>query len=474
MPDQTTYRGARPTGPGAPARLDDEFARRLEARRRRERALRRLTRRARRRRNSFFAVLLLVTAVVLGFGFSSRRPPAGPGGHPASRAPVAAALPVIVPTAALTGATAGRLPPIAFPKMGESAVAFGGSGVVAESARQRPVPIASLTKIMTAYLVLARHPLTGAEQGPTLRFSAADHEAWVVASENGNSNVEINKGEVLTERQLLEALLIHSADNVADILGRWVSGSDPAFVGLMNKTARALGLSHTHYADDSGISPKSISTPADQAYLASVAMENPVFRQIVALPDVAFPVMGHIWSYNPALGVDGIIGVKSGFTPQANGCLVTAAWHMVGGHKVLEVAAVTGQRFGLYQAAQVDEALMKAASAHVHLVAPLGGRLGLARLRAAWARHGITLSLRRPLLLAGWGGLDYRARLVGSPLTRGEIGRGWAAGQVVATLELSNQFGPAASIPLVASRPLAPPPKGTFAAPGGRRLRVGG
>ena len=470
MPDQTTYRGAGPSRP-SPA---GELARHLEARRRQERALRRAQAREGRRRKAAFGALALVTAVALGLSFAGRGQRALANRPSPARRGWSVAAPLLRATPLLGAVTAGRPPSIGFPKMGESAVAFGGSGVVAESARQKPVPIASLTKIMTAYLVLKAHPLVGDEPGPTLRLTAADHQAWIVASERGNSNVEIVRGERLTERQLLEALLIPSADNVADILGRWVSGSDKAFVSLMNQTARQLGLAHTHYADDSGVSQHSVSTPADQAYLASIAMENPVFRSIVALPEVAFPVMGYIWNYNPALGLDGIIGVKSGFTPQAAGCLVTAAWHLVGGRKVLEVAAVTGQRFGLWQAAQVDEALMKAASADVRLVAPFGSRRLIGRLTAGWTRQSAPVGLASALRFAGWGGLRYRGRIVGAALDRREIARGLRPGDQVATLVVSDQFGPAFSVPLLLEKALRPARPGSLGRLSGRVVRVAG
>ncbi len=206
-----------------------------------------------------------------------------------------------------------------------------GEGVMESTAAEKAVPIASLTKMMTAYIVLKDHPLSPGEEGPTFVMSSADVAAYVHADQTDESNVPVALGEHLTEHQLLEALLIPSADNIADFLAGWDAGSLAAFVTKMNVTAAALGLHATHYADASGVNPQSRSDASDQALLAASLMQSPVVRGIVSKGHLRFPVAGTIWNYNPGLGTDGIIGVKSGFTSEAQGCLATAAWHEVGG-----------------------------------------------------------------------------------------------------------------------------------------------
>ncbi|EGW40847.1 peptidase S11 D-alanyl-D-alanine carboxypeptidase 1 domain protein [Desulfosporosinus sp. OT] len=76
--------------------------------------------------------------------------------------------------------------------------------------------------------------------------------------------------------------MLPSGDNIADKLGRWVSGSDAAFVVKMNKTAKELGMTNTNYSDASGVSSATVSNAVDQMKIAQAAMENPVFREIVA------------------------------------------------------------------------------------------------------------------------------------------------------------------------------------------------
>lgn len=397
-------------------------------------------------------VVILGVSWVLGAGPSSR-------GTTTERATTSAAitLPRLVPQRA-TASSPAALPDLPFPSHGEGAVAVVGSGVLAESRHEHEVPIASLTKMMTALLVLRTHPLSGAEQGPVLHFTAADHAAWLRAAENDESNVELVNGESLTERQLLEALLIPSADNVADVFAKWVSGSEAAFVALMNETALSLGMDHTHYADASGVDPHTVSTAADQARLAAVLMENAVVRSIVDKASVPFPVERRVWNYNPALGTDGIVGVKSGFTSQANGCLVTAAWRDIGGHHLLLIAASTGQILGLGQAASVDEGLLHATTEDLRLDEPFGAVRTVAHLSVPWSGRKVRVELSRPLVVADFPGTRLSAHLVGAPVTAANLKHGWRPGAVVGELELSSQLGPMRVLPLTIECSLRPPP----------------
>jgi hypothetical protein len=157
------------------------------------------------------------------------------------------------------------------------------------------------------------------------------------------ANAEVSLGEVLTERQLLEGLLVHSANNFALTLARWDSGSVAAFVAKMNRTATRLGMDHSHFADPSGFDQGSQSTAGDLLKVAVPDMNNPTFAAIVRMTSVTLPVAGTISSYTPLLGFQGVIGVKSGFTSVAGGCDIVAVVRDVHGLPVLVLSAVTGQ-----------------------------------------------------------------------------------------------------------------------------------
>ncbi len=214
---------------------------------------------------------------------------------------------------------------VTFPIQGEAAVGTDDFGVIASSPDQSPVPIASVTKIMTAYLVLKAYPLQPGEEGPTLTMTTQDVSDYIDDLAQGGSVLEVEAGEKLSERQLLEALMLPSADNIATTLARWVSGSENAFVAEMNETAKSLGMMQTHYADTSGLNPASISNAVDQIKIAQVVMKNPVFREIVAMPQANLPVAGIVYNANRMLGEHGIVGIKTGNTMAAGGCFVSAA-----------------------------------------------------------------------------------------------------------------------------------------------------
>ena len=139
-----------------------------------------------------------------------------------------------------------------------------GNGRPAASPHEQPVPIASLAKVMTAYLTLKRYPLSGAQDGFTITVTAAQAQAEAEDAAQGQSVVAVQAGEQLTERQLLEALLIPSGNNIAQMLAALVAGSETRFVAEMNAEARALGMDHTTYTDPSGFDPSTVSTAADQ------------------------------------------------------------------------------------------------------------------------------------------------------------------------------------------------------------------
>ncbi len=253
--------------------------------------------------------------------------------------PAPAITPVLVRSVHVP-ATHVKLP---WPSAGEGAVDVPSVGVAAGSPGQKPVPVASLTKLMTAYVVLHDHPLTGSSSGPDVPVTESDIVDYDSDTNNDDSNALVAPGEVISERQLLNGMLVHSADNYADMLAGWDAGSIAAFVAKMNAVAAQLGMSETHFADDSGIAPASESTASDILKVAAPDMEDPVFASMVLMRSVTLPVAGTISTYTPLLGLDGIIGVKSGFTSEAGGCDVLAVVRTVHGVPTLVITAVTGQ-----------------------------------------------------------------------------------------------------------------------------------
>jgi D-alanyl-D-alanine carboxypeptidase (penicillin-binding protein 5/6) len=145
------------------------------------------------------------------------------------------------------------------------------------------------------------------------------------------SSLPVTAGQRLTQLQLLQGMLVPSANNYAEVLANWDAGSVSAFVQKMNAEAQALGMKDTRYADTSGFSAASVSTPGDQLVLARAVMKDPVFAAIVGTEQVNIPGVGTVSSVNQLLGVDGVIGIKTGFTEEAGGNLAFAAKHEAAG-----------------------------------------------------------------------------------------------------------------------------------------------
>ncbi len=240
-------------------------------------------------------------------------------------------------------------PAMPWPTTGESAVAVPAVGYRAQSGPEHPVPVASMTKVMTAYVVLHDHPLATGANGPDLTISPADAQDFTTDLDTTQASVEIQAGEVLTERQALDGMLVHSANDLAYTLACWDAGSIPAFVAKMNATAATLGMHQTHYADASGYTPHSMSTAADLLKVTSAAMAYPAFAQAVSMPSVTLPVSGTALSYTPLLAggtasTPGVVGVKSGFTSAAGGGDILAYQTTVAGRPLVALAAVTSQQ----------------------------------------------------------------------------------------------------------------------------------
>ncbi len=236
-------------------------------------------------------------------------------------------------------------PAVVWPQQGQAALALG-NGRPAASPREQPVPIASLAKVMTAYLTLERYPLSGTQDGFTITVTAAQAQAAAEDASQDQSVVAVRAGEQLTERQLLEALLIASGNNVAEMLAAQVAGSETRFVAEMNAEARTLGIDHTSYTDPSGIDPSTVSTAADQLRVFQQAMRFPVFRQIVSTATVTLPVAGTLTNYDPLLA-EGYAG-KTVSDSAAGVCLAFFTDTTVGGHRLTAVGVVLGQGQGGY------------------------------------------------------------------------------------------------------------------------------
>jgi D-alanyl-D-alanine carboxypeptidase (penicillin-binding protein 5/6) len=190
-----------------------------------------------------------------------------------------------------------------------------------------PRPIASITKVMTALVVLRDGNL---DQPITVTHAAVRY----VRRHDGTS-AGLKAGDVLTARELLNAMLLPSGCDAAFLLASAYAPTQEAFVAQMNKRAAALGMDHTHFDNPDGLplptEQADLSTPADLMILARAALARPLFAHIVAQPSRSVPATpqhkAYFWkNTNLLLGsYQGTIGVKTGTTALAGDCLLFEA-----------------------------------------------------------------------------------------------------------------------------------------------------
>jgi D-alanyl-D-alanine carboxypeptidase (penicillin-binding protein 5/6) len=299
-----------------------------------------------------------------------------------------------------------------WPATGQSAFAVPSVGLDVASGPEQSAPVASLTKMMTAYVILHDHPLKPGQSGPHITITQADVNDYDSDTTLDEANAEVTLGEVLTERQVLGGMLVHSANNYADALAMWDAGTIAAFVAKMNRTAAGLGMDHTHYADPSGYDVASVSTPSDLLKVAVPDMTDPTFASLVDMTSITLPVAGTITTYTPLLGVQGVIGVKSGFTTAAGGCDVLAIVRRVHGLPVLIFGAVTGQTGPnvLNEAATMALTLANAVSTSIGATAIV--RSGTVVATATSAGHTISATAQGTGAVLSWPGIKVSQLLV--------------------------------------------------------------
>ncbi|PPF79077.1 D-alanyl-D-alanine carboxypeptidase, partial [Subtercola sp. Z020] len=254
-----------------------------------------------------------------------------------------APLPAAAATLELPAIAVAPAATVTTPGVGSSAIALQGSAdVLASSGQTGPVPIASVTKILTALVVLQAKPLTLDDNGPSITMTAADVAFLASTRAAGGSYVLVNEGQVLTERQIIDIMLLESANNYSETLVTWAFGSIPAYLDAARTFISANGLTGTNVVDSSGLDPASVSTTTDLLKLASLALANPVLAAVVSTPRESVPGLDQLDNTNTLLGTDGIDGLKTGTTDEAGSCLLFSADFTVGGTSLSVVGVVLG------------------------------------------------------------------------------------------------------------------------------------
>ncbi|MFJ1757461.1 D-alanyl-D-alanine carboxypeptidase family protein, partial [Kitasatospora sp. NPDC088134] len=350
-----------------------------------------------------------------------------------------------------------------WPAKGQAAAAVMGVGDLGSSGEEKAVPIASVTKVMNAYLILQAHPLKKGQTGPVI---TVDKQAAQESANADESKVTLTEGQQISQYEALEMLMLPSANNVARLLARWDSGSEDAFVKKMNDTAAKLGMVNTVYADPAGYNADTKSTAKDQLKLAAQVMKDDTFRQVVAEPDTRFNGQ-RVFNTNGLLGKNGNIGVKTGSSTPAQSAFMWAAVKDVGGVKRTLIGVTLSQ-----PATKEEPSLVRAAQ-------PVSQKINVAAQEAltgqTLAKQGqvvgrvsdglggsVPLIATKDLTVAGWSGIT--ARLTLTPV--GTLAHTLPAGTQVGTLS-AGDGDDRVEVPVTLQTALAPPSIGS------RLLRLG-
>ncbi len=203
--------------------------------------------------------------------------------------------------------------------------------------------IASMTKLITVLVGLEAAPVEPGTAGPVYTLTEADAALVDEVLAQDGTFAPAPVGLELTTRQILDLILVPSANNYAISYARSVFGSDEAFLAAADDWLARNGLASVHIEEAAGLSDNNVATPADIVRLARIALANPLVAEIVSQSRIEIPELGEITTTNRLLGDPGVIGLKTG-TTFPNGYSLVAAQHETFGERDLVAIAVTMDR----------------------------------------------------------------------------------------------------------------------------------
>jgi serine-type D-Ala-D-Ala carboxypeptidase (penicillin-binding protein 5/6) len=229
---------------------------------------------------------------------------------------------------------------IAWPAKGSGAVSVQGiSGAAASTTKARA--IASITKVVTALVVLDAMPLNPGEQGPSFHFTSADSAQYWSYLRQNESALDVPVGGSLSEYQMLEGMLIGSAGNYADRLAGNLWPTDAAYANAAETWLQAHGVRGISIVEPTGIEAANSASPGALLTLAQKAMANPIIAEIVGKKSVDLPGAGHVVNTNGLLADPGVVGIKTGSLDAFN--LLAAKDVKIGDTTVRMYASTLGQ-----------------------------------------------------------------------------------------------------------------------------------
>ena len=372
--------------------------------------LARARRRRIRRRIAWLVVLLVIVAAI---GTYLPLALLAPLGH----ATLAASQPSFTQPAAVV---------LTLPSVGQSAVSVTGAeqfvgtvgtnGILASSGGAGPLPIASISKLITALVVLDAKPLTGTDPGPTLTFSKADHDLYDQYYVLGASIEPMKTGSTLSEHDALALMLVASACNYADAVSTWAFGSRARYLSAVKSWLATHGLTKTTIVEPTGIDPRNVSTPADLIAIGKLAMMNPAVAAIVGSRGIAVPGVGSLSNNNISLGSEGINGIKTGTLDTVGSSLLFSATADVGLAKPITIVGVIlggESRESVDRAAQL---MVRSIRSGFHTVQLVGDGTVVGRYSTPWKNGARVVTGSRASVLT-WSDAPITSKMTIKPVT---------------------------------------------------------
>jgi D-alanyl-D-alanine carboxypeptidase (penicillin-binding protein 5/6) len=341
---------------------------------------------------------------------------------------------------------------LSWPAAGQSAVGILDSRIFEVHGAQKPAPIASVAKVITALTVLDKKPVAPGGPGPVITLSADDVALFRNYAAQDGSLVPVTAGEQISEYQILQAMMLPSANNIADSLAIWAFGSLPAYTAAANTYLAAHGLGDTHVgADASGLSATTVSTAGDLVKLGNLAMQNKALAQIVGQATAdGIPMTTTVKNVNFLLGTSNIIGIKTGNTEQAGGVFLSASQITINNKPVTIVTAVVGSPT-LFVAMKDSLTLVRSAQANFQPVTIAKAGDILTRYNLPWGGL-VAAVVDKDLKTSAWKGSTVAAAAKLKPIKATST-----KNEIVSILTISDSAGNANKVAVkLATAPTAP------------------
>lgn len=319
---------------------------------------------------------------------------------------------------------------VAWPEEGKSAFYLEGlTDIVSGTTSETPQPMASLTKLITALVLLEYHPLAENEQGESYTFTQKDHDLLEQTILDDGSWAPVTVGASLTQRSMVEGMLLPSGNNYAIMLVNWKFGSEEKYLDAADQWLKDKHLNSTTVISPEGLEPQNSSTPSDLIRIGQYVLASEVLSSIVSKSDGNFPGVGEIKNTNRLLGKYGIDGIKTGTTDEAGRCMLFSTLLTVGSQKVRMLGVVMGQSDRGTLESKVIQ-LLSSVSSSIHEVPLVESGQYFGEYTTVWGEASQIVASNKATMLV-WSDTSVQVETSAKNLSSGDQGQ--EVGQVVFT-----------------------------------------